>query len=81
MRVTHELTLTRLCPVDDGIDHYRVRIETTRLLTVEKIYAAIGGLPEKEYQERLTVLLAAALDAKVTTIGFHSGVKTTCEAG
>jgi len=78
MRVTHELTFHRQCPVDDALDHYELCVETTRTVKVEDILAAIEALPEKAFQEDITIALAAKLGCRVTTIGYHSGIKTTC---
>jgi hypothetical protein len=78
MRVTHELTFHRQCPVDDALDLYEARIETDRTVTVEDILAAIKALPKKAFQEEITAALAGKLGCRVTTVGHHSGVKTTC---
>lgn len=80
MRVTHETTLARRCPVNDALDLYQLRVETNRTLKVEDILAAIEALPEKAFQEELTETLAAKLGCVVTTTGYHSGIKTTCTA-
>jgi hypothetical protein len=78
MKVTHEMTFARRCPVDDALDHYELCVETTRTVKVEDILAAIEALPEKSFQEEITAALAAKLGCSVTTVGYHSGVKTTC---
>ena len=78
MIVTHELTFSRQCPVDSAQDLYELRVETTRTIKVESILAAVAALPKKAFQEEITTTLAAALGCRVTTIGFHKGVKTTC---
>jgi hypothetical protein len=80
MRVIHELTFARRCPVDDAQDLYELRVETTRVVKVEDVLAAVEALPEQAFQEEITLKLAAQLGCRVTTVGFHSGVKTTCEA-
>jgi hypothetical protein len=80
MKVTHELSFFRRCPVDDAQDFYECKVETAGLLKVEDILAAVGTLPEKAFQEEITVALAANLKCRVTTIGFHKGIKTTCSA-
>jgi hypothetical protein len=79
MKVTHEMTFARRCPVDDALDQYELRVETTRTVKVEDILAAIEALPEKAFQEDITTTLAAKLGCSVTTVGYHSGVKTTVE--
>jgi len=78
MRVIHELIFLRQCPVDDAQDRYELFVETTRTVKVEDILAAIEALPEKAFQEDITAALAAKLGCRVTTIGYHSGIKTTC---
>jgi hypothetical protein len=80
MRVIHETTFVRRCPVDDAQDRYELRVETAHLVKVENILAAIEALPEKAFQEDITLALAAKLGCRVTTIGNHSGVRTTCIA-
>jgi hypothetical protein len=81
MKVTHELRFTSRCPVDDAEDEYHVIVETNRIVKVEDILRAIEELPEPAFQEQLTSELCKRLKfCKVTTIGYHSGVKTTCEA-
>lgn len=80
MRVIHETTFARRCPVDDAQDLYELRVETNRVVKVEDILAAVEALPEKAFQEDITKALAAKLGCTVTTVGYHSGVKTTCSA-
>lgn len=78
----HALTVEANCPVDDTLDVYSVTVETTEVIDVEKILHAIDKLTAKPlYQEELTLGLSRRLGAKVVTVGEHSGVKTTCEAG
>ena len=82
MRVIHEIPITSRCPVNNGHDSYVCTIETNRLVNVEDIIAAITELTkEPAFQEDLTVRLSHRLDCKVTTVGWHSGVKTTATAG
>jgi hypothetical protein len=80
MIVTHELNFGCRCPVNEGVDIYKVTIETNRVVMVEDILAAVAELPEKAFQEDITIQLAATLRCHVTTIGIHSGVKTTCKS-
>lgn len=80
MIVRHELTMRRSCPVNGGRDTYQVTIESTRLIHVETILAAVSVIPETTFQEDATEALASSLDCTVTTVGYHSGVKTTCTA-
>ena len=79
MKVVHELSFERRCPVNDETDRYELKVETADLITVEQILAAVNSLPEKAYQEEHTQMLAAKLvGCTVTVTGMHSGVKTTC---
>lgn len=80
MRVTYEMEFSRLCPVNEAIDHYELKVEAARIVKVEDILAAVDALPDKAFQEDITTTLAAKLGCAVTTIGYHSGVKTTCTA-
>jgi hypothetical protein len=82
MLVKHYLTITAKCPINPGtMDRYDAIIECSLMLSVERILEEIEKFRELEiYQERLTESLAETLGAKVTTTGFHSGVKTVCEA-
>lgn len=80
MLTIHEMAFSRSCPVNDGIDHYNLTISTTKLVKVEDILAAVEKLPAKAFQEHLTSALASMLGVRVTTVGHHSGVKTTCTA-
>ena len=80
MLVRHSLTITASCPVDGKPDHYEAVIECARVVKVEDIIAAVESLRvQKIFQEELTQELARTLGAKVTTTGYHSGVKTICE--
>lgn len=80
MRVEHHLIVTGTCPVDHKPDRYEAVIECTNTVKVEDIVREAGALQAQPmFQEDLTQALARALGAKVTTIGYHSGVKTICE--
>lgn len=82
MEATHEMNFARQCPVNERQqDIYHLKVETDRLIQVETILAAVEALPEKAYQEEITTHLAQKLMCRVTTIGHHSGVKTTCSSG
>ncbi len=74
----HELKVVRRCPVNDGTDIYDVTVETHGFLKVEDILAAVAALPEVEFQENITLMLAQTLRCSIITVGYHSGVKTTC---
>ena len=80
MRVTHSLTITAACPVDGKPDHYDAVVKCNRVLKVEDILAAVEGMKDRKvFQEELTQELARTIGARVTTTGYHSGVKTVCE--
>jgi hypothetical protein len=81
VRVTHELVLRVRCPVDGAHDIYQVTVEASRLVKVEDILAAMGDVAkDAAFQEEITQRLAVALACTVTTVGHHSGVRTTCTA-
>lgn len=75
----YRLTITATCPVDGTTDVYEVTLKTNDMLKVEAILDAVKHYTGKPiFQERLTFVLAMALQSEVTTKGTHSGVKTTC---
>jgi hypothetical protein len=80
MNVKHELTIYGKCPVDESMDRYEITIETNRIVMVEDILNAAQDLPSPVFQEIATMFLAQRLGCRVTTVGYHSGVKTTCSA-
>lgn len=79
MKVTHEVKVYGHCPVDGKNDSYDVTISTMKLLKVENILSAINGLNWPLFQETMTQQLADALGCHVKSVGYHSGIKTTCE--
>jgi len=69
-----------LCMVFRIADTYEVTDECNRAVKVEEILKAAETMKkEKKFQEDITQELARVLGAKVTTTGYHSGVKTICE--
>jgi hypothetical protein len=81
MITRYELRILARCPVDEGNDVYECVVESSRTIKVEDILSAVEGFKAQPiFQEELTETLARQLGATVTTIGFHSGVKTTCTA-
>lgn len=79
MKVAYELSFVGKCPADDSDDIYRVIVEATDIVPVEDILRAVKALPEKQFQEAITAQLSKALGGvRVITVGYHSGVKTTC---
>lgn len=79
MLVTHEIQVYGRCPVDGASDSYDVSISTRKLLKVEDIIAVIAALEWPLFQEEMTQQLADKLGCNVRSVGYHSGIKTTCE--
>jgi hypothetical protein len=83
MKNTYEIPVRAQCPVNPSdIDLYAFTIYSEALIEVEKIvgfFSANAG-QQKVFQETLTLAAAVALGARVTSVGWHSGVKVTCEA-
>ena len=77
----YQTTLTGLCPVDDSNDVYDVTFESYSMIPVEDILTAMRSYNGfQQFQEQTTAELARTLKCRVTTVGFHSGVKTTVSA-
>jgi NADPH-dependent 7-cyano-7-deazaguanine reductase QueF len=83
MIVTHQLTCTARCPIDDSVDVYDVTIDTDRQISVESILEQTAKYRDWTiYQEDLTKHLGQQLEGcTVTTHGAHSGVRTTVTVG
>lgn len=83
MRCAYEIEVRAQCPVNPtDTDLYRFLIESESLIEVEKIAAFFqknAGNAEV-FQESLTQQCAVTLGAKVTSTGWHSGIKVTCMA-
>lgn len=82
MKNTYEVEVRAQCPVNPSdTDLYAFTIESASIVEVEKIVAFFGEhAREKIFQESLTQKCAVTLGAKVTSVGYHSGVKVTCVA-
>ncbi len=81
MKTTHHLTVSCICPVDKLPDTYEVTIETPTTIMVESIIEVAKSFSDTAmYQEQVTGEMARRLCAKVTSIGYHSGIKTVVEA-
>lgn len=80
MKVVYELEVIARCRSDGKLDLYHTRIESEVIIQAEVILAEVRRFPEPIFQEELTVALARALGARVTTVGNHYGIKTTCSA-
>lgn len=83
MKNTYEIEVRAQCPVNPtDTDLYQVTIESELIIQVEEIIAFFNEHADKRevYQEQLTRLAAVTIGAKVTSVGYHSGVKVTCVA-
>ena len=78
----YELEITCACPVDADPDVYQMTVKSRRTIPVEEILKAVNELTkEKLFQEDLCYKLHRRINACVTLVGYHSGVKTTSIAG
>lgn len=79
----YEVEVRAQCPVNPSdTDLYAFTIESEALIEVEKIvefFKAKAGA-QKVFQEALTQQCAVTLGARVTSVGYHSGVKVTSVA-
>lgn len=83
MRCAYEIEVRAQCPVNPAdTDLYQFTIESERLIEVERIAAFFqkNAGNSEVFQESLTQQCAVTLGAKVTSIGWHSGIKVTCAA-
>lgn len=77
----YETKIVAACPMDGGPDLYDATFESDDTIRCEDIIAAVGKYAtEKAFQEIITADLARSLRCRVTTVGYHSGVKTTVQA-
>jgi len=83
MLCRYEFQLSAVCPVDQSADHYAVTVSTSHEIRVEKLLAfALTFRLVAATQEVITEQFAAAFPgATVSTVGYHSGVRTTVCAG
>lgn len=83
MKTRYEIEVRAQCPVNPSdTDLYVFVLESEALIEVEKI---VGFFKENAgqtnvFQEALTQKCAVTIGARVTSTGWHSGVKVTCEA-
>jgi hypothetical protein len=83
MKNRYEVEVRAQCPVmPDDTDLYQFTIESGSIIQVEKIVEFIKDHAGQKniFQEDLTNKCAVLLGAKVTSVGWHSGIKVTCEA-
>lgn len=83
MKCIYNYEVRAQCPVNpEDTDLYAFAIESESLIEVEKIVAFFktNAAAQRVFQEALTQKCAVTLGAKVTSVGWHSGVKVTCIA-
>lgn len=83
MKCVYEIEVRAQCPVNPiDTDVYRFTVEAESMIEVEKItgFFANNAALKNIFQEALTNKCAMTLGAKVKSVGWHSGVKVTCEA-
>lgn len=83
MKNLYEVEVRAQCPVNPAdTDLYAFTLESESLIEVEKIVAFFKDKAgaQKVFQEALTQQCAVTLGARVRSVGYHSGVKVTCEA-
>lgn len=83
MKNTYQLDVRAQCPVNPAdTDLYAFTIEADTIIEVEKIAAFFKNHAGQKnvFQETLTQQCAVMLGARVTSVGYHSGIKTTSVA-
>lgn len=83
MKCSYEIEVRAQCPVvPTDTDIYQFTIESASIIEVEKIveFVRTNAGKNEVFQEALTNACAVALGAKVTSVGWHSGIKVICEA-
>lgn len=83
MRNRYDIEVRAQCPVNPSdTDCYQFILESETMIKVEKIveFFAENAHMKNIFQEDLTQRCAVTLGCKATSVGWHSGVKVTCEA-
>lgn len=81
MKCRYSLKIRCACPVDEGQDVYDAIFESDGMLKVEDIIDAVLAYNTvAAFQEDITRSLARKLGCRVTTFGYHSGVRTEVSA-
>lgn len=83
MKCQYDIEVRAQCPVNpNDTDLYQFTIESEKFIEVEKIAAFFQENAGKleTFQEVLTQNCAVTLGARVTSVGWHSGIKVTCHA-
>lgn len=74
----YEFQAVAICPVDGSHDVYTVTVRTSATRMVEDLLAAVRRCnTEPITQEDFTEKLHRELKEEVSTVGMHSGVRTT----
>ena len=83
MKCRYEIEVFAQCPVNpEDRDRYQFALESESIIEVEKIIAFFKTHADKAriFQEALTLQCAVTIGTRVSSVGWHSGVKVTCEA-
>jgi hypothetical protein len=83
MKCRYEYQVRAQCPVvPTDTDLYQFTIESEHLIEVEKIrdFFDKNAGKKETFQEVLTQQCAVTLGARVTSEGWHGGVKVICHA-
>jgi len=83
MKNRYEYQVRAQCPVNPSdTDLYAFTIESGNIIEVERIieFFKIWADKKEVFQETLTQQCAVTLGAKVTSAGWHSGIKVICHA-
>ena len=76
MRARYSLTFTGQCPVNGDSDVYDLEVVSSTPIMVEDIIGAVSeATKESRTQEQITKIIRSKIPARITTIGFHSGVR------
>lgn len=81
MLCKYEYQVRAQCPcVPENTDCYQFTIESESMIQVEKIaeFFDKNAKLQNIFQEDLTYKCSVALGAKVTSVGWHHGIKVTC---
>lgn len=81
MKNTYEVEVRAQCPCNpEDTDCYHFTIASESIILVEDIAAFFKKFAgrKKIYQEALTQKCAVTLGARVTSVGWHHGIKVTC---
>lgn len=82
MKNVYEIEVRAQCPCNpEDTDVYQFSIESQSVILVEKIAAFFNTHAKEQniFQEDLTQKCAVTLGAKVRSVGWHHGIKVTCE--